>query len=135
MKTFTKKVIVDAGQFVYKNHKLGKSVKEMFSVTKKTVFNIFKRVECEGRLEPKYCGGLKSKITQRLKRGLVRKLDQNPRISTKQLAEELREVNAVVVSHEKVRQTIMKNKYSSRYALKNSLLFHQHRVNRILYNS
>lgn len=120
-----KKLSFDVIQLIYYNHQLGKSVKElseMFSVTRKTIYNVINRAENEGRLEPKRGGGPKPKITERAERLLIRKINRNPQISTRTLARELEEECGVVVSHETVRQAILKNKYSSRAARKKPLL-------------
>lgn len=120
-----KKLSFEVVQLIYYNRQLGKSVQnlsEMFSVTRKTIYNILNRAENENRLEPKRGGGPKPKINERAQRLMIRKLYQNPRISTRTLARELKEECGVVVSHETVRQAIMKNKYSSRAARKKPLL-------------
>lgn len=119
-----KRLSFELVQLIYYNHQLGKSVQElsqMFSVTRKTIYNVLNRAENEGRLEPKHGGGRKSKINERVQRIMIRKIDQNPRISVRTLAKELKEECGIVVSHETVRQVILRHKYSSRSARKKPL--------------
>ncbi|XP_046868443.1 uncharacterized protein LOC124460893 [Drosophila willistoni] len=52
----------------------------------------------------------------------MRKIDQNPQISVRSLAKELHDECDLVVSHETVRQAILRHKYSSRVARKKPLL-------------
>lgn len=112
-------------QLIYYNRQLGRSadeLSEMFSVSRRTVYNVINRAEKENRLELKQGGGRKNKISPRAERFILRKLAQNPKMSTRELATELEEELGVIVCHETVRQTIMKNKYSSRAARKKPLL-------------
>lgn len=116
-----KKLSFDVVQLRFFNHQLGKSVQElsqMFSVTRKTIYNVVNRAENEERLEPKYGGGCKPKITKRVKCIIFRKLHQNPKISIRMLAEEVKEECGIAVSHEIVRQAILRNKYFSSSARK-----------------
>lgn len=120
-----KRLSFEVVQLIFYNRQLGKSVpelSEMFSVTRRTVYNVLNRAEKEGRLEPKRGGGPKPKISKRGERFLIRRLIENPQISTRTLAHELEEECNIVVSHETVRQAIMRNKYSSRVARKKPLL-------------
>ncbi|XP_039969465.1 uncharacterized protein LOC120781333, partial [Bactrocera tryoni] len=80
------------------------------------------RAENEGVLEAKGGGGRKKKICERDNRLVLRKIDRNPRISTRTLAKELEEECGTVVSHETVRQAILRHKYTSRVAQKKPLL-------------
>lgn len=120
-----KRLSFEVVQLIFYNRQLGKSVpelSEMFSVTRRTVYNVLNHAEKEGRLEPKRGGGPKPKISKRGERFLIRRLIENPQISTRTLAHELEEECNIVVSHETVRQAIMRNKYSSRVARKKPLL-------------
>lgn len=120
-----KRLSYDVIQLIYYNRQMGKSVielSEMFSVTRKTIYNVLNRAENEGRLELKRGGGPKPKINKRTERIIIRKIMQNPQISTRKLARELEEECGVKVCHETIRQTILKNKYSSRVARKKPLL-------------
>lgn len=61
-----KKTSFEVVQLIYYNHQLGKSAQdlaEMFSVSRKTIYNTLNRAEKEGRLEPKRAGCPKLKIT------------------------------------------------------------------------
>lgn len=56
---------------------MGKSVielSEMFSVTRKTIYNVLNWAENEGRLELKRGGGPKPKINKRTERIIIRKI-------------------------------------------------------------
>lgn len=112
-------------QLIYYNRQLEKSAEElseMFSVSRRTIYNVINRAEKEGRLELKQRGGRKNKINKRAERLITRKVSQNPNISTRSLAAELKEELGVVVCHETVRQTLIRNKYSSRAARKKEIL-------------
>lgn len=115
----------DVTQLIYYNHQIGKSVAElveMFRVSRKTIYNVLNWAENENRLEAKCGSGRKKKIDERADRLIMRKVRQNPQISTRTLAKELEEECGTVVSHETVRQLILRNKYSSRVARKKPLL-------------
>ena len=112
-------------QLIYYNRQLGRSADElskMFSVSRRTVYNVLNRAEKENRLELKHGRGRRNKINPRAERFILRKLTQNPKISTRELATELEEELGVIVCHETVRKTMIKNKYSSRAARKKPLL-------------
>lgn len=116
-----KRLSFDVVQLIYYNHQLGKSVAdmvEMFSVSRKTIYNVLSRAKNEGRLETKSGGGRKRKIDRRADRVIMRKDNPNPQISVRTLAKEL----DLVVSHETVRQVILRHEYSSRVARKKPLL-------------
>lgn len=120
-----KRTSFDITQLVYYNHHMGKSVQElseMFSLTRQTIYNILNRAKNEGRLEPKPTNGRPSKISKRTERVLLRKIDRNPQISTRNLASELKEECGVLVSHETIRQFLKNNQYTSRVARKKPLL-------------
>jgi len=120
-----KRLTFEEIQLIYYNHQLGKSVAElttMFSVAKKTIYNVLSRAKNEGTLETKSGGGRNRKIGKREDRLMMRKIDQNPQISVRALAKELEEECDLVVSHETVRQAILRHKYSSRVARKKPLL-------------
>ena len=58
-----KRLLYNVIQLIYYNRHLGKSVielSEMFSGTRKTIYNVLNRAEKEGRLELKRGGGAKS---------------------------------------------------------------------------
>lgn len=120
-----KRLSFEVIQLIYNNYELGKNVQElseMFSVTRRTIYNVINRAENEGRLELKRGDGPVPKINKRVERIMLRKINTNPQISTRKLAKELLEECDIVVSHETVRQTLIKNKYSSRVARKKPLL-------------
>nr|pir transposase - fruit fly (Drosophila melanogaster) transposon element S [Drosophila melanogaster] len=120
-----KRLAFEVTQLIYYNHQLGKSIPELveiFSVSRKTVYNILNRAEKEGRLEPKSGGGCKTKINKRVDRLIMRKAIANPRISVRSLAQDIREECHLTVSHETVRQVILRHRYSSRVARKKPLL-------------
>lgn len=120
-----KRLSFDVLQLIYYNHQLGKSARElseMFCISRKTIYNVINRAENENRLEPKCGGGPSKKITKRADRVIMRKIHQNPQVSTRTLARELKEECGIVVSHETVRQTILQHKYFSRSARKKPLL-------------
>lgn len=94
----------------------------MFPVSRKTVYNVLKGSEKEGRLEPKSGGGRKIKIKKRVDRFIMRIVIANPRISVRSLALDIRQECHLTVSHETVRQVILRHRYSSRFARKNPLL-------------
>jgi len=50
----------------------------MFSVSRKTVYNVLNRSEKEGRLKPKSGGGRKTKISKRVDRLIMRIVIANP---------------------------------------------------------
>jgi len=93
----------------------------MFSVSRKTVYNVFNRLKKENRLEPK-SGGRKTKISKRVDRLIMRKVIANPRISVRSLAQDIRQECDLVVPHKTVRQVILRHRYSSRVARKKPLL-------------
>lgn len=120
-----KRLTYDVIQLIYYNHQLGASAQELserFLVSRRTIYNVLHRAEKEGRLELKRGGGPTPKINTRTERLLLRKVDQNPKMSIRELAKELAEECDVVVSHETIRQTLLKHKYSSRSARKKPLL-------------
>lgn len=88
-----KKLTFEVNQLIYYNHQLGKSASElaeMFSVSRKTIYNVLHRAENEGRLEPKSGGGRKLKIGKHVDRVIMRKLDRNPQISVRPLLRSLK---------------------------------------------
>lgn len=120
-----KRLSFDVVQLIFYNRQLGKSVPElveMFSVSRKTIYNVLSRAENEGRLEAKGVGGRKKKISDRASRLMMRKIKSNPQISTRTLAKELKEECGVDVSHETIRQAILRHGYSSKVARKKPLL-------------
>jgi len=74
----------------------------MFSVSRKTVYNVLNHSEKEGRLEPKSGGGRKTKINKRVDRFIMRIVIAYPRISVRALAQDIREEGHLIVSHETV---------------------------------
>lgn len=120
-----KRLTYDVIQLIYYNHQLGASAQELserFLVSRRTIYNVIYRAEKEGRLELQRGGGPTPKINARTERLLLRKVSQNPQISTRTLAKELERECGVVVSHETIRQVLLRNKYSSRSARKKPLL-------------
>lgn len=133
-----KRLSFDVIQLVFYNYNLGKSVQElceMFTLARRTVYNILNRAKKEGRLDLKRGGGRKNKITGRVKRLMIHKLNQNPKISIRSLAKELNDECGVVVSHETVRQAILREHYSSRSARQKPLLSEQNIQKRLKFAS
>lgn len=73
------------------------------------VYNI-NRAENEGRLEEKTTGGRKRKIYSWTTRFIMRKIHKNPQKSTRTLAKDLKEECELDLSHETVRQTIIRHR-------------------------
>jgi len=63
----------------------------MFSVSRKTVYNVLNRSEKEGKIEPKSGGGRKTKINKRVDRLIMRIVIASPRISVRALAQYIRQ--------------------------------------------
>ena len=94
----------------------------MFSLSRQTVFNIFKQANNEERLELKPTSGRPRLISERAERTILRKIDKNPQVSLRTIVNELKEESGVVVSHETVRQLLNRNTFTSRYARRKPLL-------------
>ena len=112
-------------QLIYYNFHKGKSAKqlaEMFRVQLRTVYNIINRAEKEERLELKNSTGRKQKVLRRHEKIIIRSVDNNPHMSTRMLAKQLKNDCNLNVSHETVRKVLLKHKYSSRIARKKPLL-------------
>ncbi|XP_037952111.1 uncharacterized protein LOC119682687 [Teleopsis dalmanni] len=106
-----KRVSFNIVQMVYYNYYDGKTISElseMFCLSRQTIYNIIKRAEDEGRLQPNEVTGRPRKLSDRNIRSLLRKVDENPRISIRTLAHELKEESGVTVSHETMRQVLKK---------------------------
>ena len=82
----------------------------MFSISRKTVYNDVSRAENEGSLEAKGGSGRKRKIGKRAGCLILRKVVQNPQISKRTIAQDLKQECDLIVSHETVRQAILRHR-------------------------
>ena len=119
-----KRISFDVVQLVFYYHAIGKSNSEIsrkFNLSRQTVYNNLKRAETEERLEAKPASGRPRKISERVERNIVKKVEQIPMVSLRNIASELKEETGVVFSHEGIRKILNRNKYISRIARKKML--------------
>ena len=88
----------------------------------RTVYNIISCAEKEGRLDLKRSTVRPKKVTQRVKRKIVKTFCDSQHSSTRALALQVEKIFGLSVSHETITNVLEKQKYSSRVARKRPLL-------------
>lgn len=108
--------------FNYYNGKTAKELAEMFNIKLRTIYNIIKRAEKENRLHLNNSTGRPPKLNRRDQSKILKKIEDNPQTSLRQLALNIKNDCHKEVSHETVRKVLKIHKYSSHVARKKPLL-------------
>lgn len=106
-------------QLVVYHHAKGKTCREIAAIVnmkKSTVHDIIKRFEKEDRLEFRCSTGRPRTFSQRDERVIVRKVQQNPKISATRIASEVEGDLGIKVHPETVRRVLRRSQYHGRVA-------------------
>lgn len=116
-----KETTFEQRQLVIFHHANGKTIRkisEMLQITRSTVGNIVMRYKNEDRIDSKDKTGAPSKLTVREQRGIVMKIQRNPRLSAPKLVQDVKAAYNKDVSPATIRRVLHRSGYNGRTARK-----------------